>query len=123
MNSYHVVILGEGTLSSKEFLRRLGERWPTAHIQTTPLPELRRESVEFEIPMKEQTLYGSFADSGKGVSIHGGGIRDCAEFVHWCRSLIPPSESVHFCDNSMAIDCSLGADMTAVEIERIILSS
>jgi hypothetical protein len=66
--------------------------------------------------MERSVLYGSIAQSGEGVTIDSGALRDCAEFICWCRALIPASEKVIFCDESMAINFILGPSVTAEEI-------
>ncbi len=71
--------------------------------------------LEFEFPMEKSTLYGSLNRKCNAVILHAG-LQDCAEFTQWCRSLIPPSERVVFCDESMSINFVLAPGMSSVEI-------
>lgn len=112
--NYYIVINSAGVYPAKAFLARLRLRWPSARVH---------KEEDFEVPMKQQTLYGSLAHGDKGIVLNGGGIQDCAEFIHWYRSLLPVSEEVLFFDESMAIDCSLKPEMSAAEIEQVIVSS
>lgn len=68
--------------------------------------------------MERSVLYGSVDLSGKGLTIDSGALEDCAEFACWCRALIPPSERVIFCHESMAIDFVLEPSMTPAEIAQ-----
>ncbi|HYO56808.1 hypothetical protein [Archangium sp.] len=68
-------------------------------------------------------LYGSIAQSGKGLSIDGGALEDCAEFAYWCRAFIPPSEKVVFCHDSMGMYFVLEPSMTPEEIMQAMIAS
>ncbi len=118
--SFFVIIKTGWALETQEFLTRLLERWPMAQIEEVRDPKIS-DSVEFELSMRS-TLYGSLDRQGKGVTFHGG-LEDSAEFVHWCRSLIPPDEDVIVCDESMGIDFVLASDMTPAEIIQAMRTS
>ena len=78
---------------------------------------------DFDFPMERSVLYGSIARSGKCVTIDSGAIEDCAEFACWCRALIPPSEKVVFCHDSMCINFILEPGMSPEEVAQTINSS
>jgi hypothetical protein len=112
---FYIVIMTKWTLSPDAFLDRLRLRWPLAQIEepdASPLNTFR----DFNFPMERSSLYGSIAQSGKGVTIDGGAIEDCAEFACWCRVLIPPSENVVFCHELMAINFILEPGMAPADI-------
>jgi hypothetical protein len=120
--SYFIIIKTDWVLNAREFSERLLARWPTAQIEEE-LPKTKySDLLEFEFPMEKSTLYGSLNQKGNAVIFHGG-LQDCAEFTQWCRSLIPPSERVVFCDESMSINFSLAPDMTPEEIIQAVRSS
>jgi hypothetical protein len=119
--SYFIINKTSWRFSAQEFSERVSAQWPRA--QVTKLPDAKyNDALEFEFPMSESTLYGSLNRKCNAVSFHVG-LRDCAEFARWCRSLIPPSEEVIFCDESMSINFVLRPDMVPAEIVQAIEDS
>jgi hypothetical protein len=120
--SYFIIIKTAGALPTQDFSNQLLARWPRARIEKVQNPKLS-DLLEFELPMPQHVLYGALDRDGKGVTFQSGSFRDCAEFAQWCRSLIPPSEEVVFCDESMGIDFILEPSMTPEEIVQAVCSS
>jgi hypothetical protein len=119
--SYLIIVKTKWSFNGREFPERLLARWPMA--QVAELPETKyNELLEFELPMGKSTLYGSLNRKCNSV-IFQGGLQDCAEFARWCRSLVPPSEEVVFCDESMSIHFILKPGMTPAEIIRVMTGS
>jgi hypothetical protein len=119
---YYVVITTGWTLSAVAFLDRLRLRWPLVQIEEPRVFRLNTFQ-EFEFPMERSVLYGSVAKSGEAVTIDSGALEDCAEFACWCRALIPPSEKVVFCHDSMCINFMLEPNMTLADIAQAMRSS
>jgi hypothetical protein len=117
--NYFIIIKSAGSIDTREFPTRLRERWPMARLEEVRNPKIS-DVLEFELPMSS-TLYGSLDRQGKGVTFLGG-LEDSAEFARWCRSLIPSSEEVAFCDESMSMDFLLKPSMTPADIVRAALS-
>ncbi|QRN96008.1 hypothetical protein JRI60_44445 [Archangium violaceum] len=114
---YYIVITTGWTFSAEAFLGRLRMRWPLVQIEKLSTSQTHTFQ-DFEFPMDRSVLYGSVELLGKGLTIDSGALEDCAEFAHWCRALIPPSEKVVFCHESMAIDFLLEPGMTPAEIAQ-----
>jgi hypothetical protein len=112
---YYIVITTGWTFSPAAFLGRLRMRWPKVQIEELSTSRLQTFR-DFEFPMERSMLYGSVARSGEALTIDSGALEDCAEFAYWCRALIPSSEKVVFCHESMCIDFVLDPSMSPVEI-------
>lgn len=119
--SYFLIIKTEWVFDSQEFSRQLRTRW--SEVLVKEVQNLIRENVlDFEIPMSETTLYGSLNRKCNAVIFHVG-LKGCSVFAHWCRALIPPSEEVVFCDESMTIHFELKPGMSPTDIIQAIRSS
>lgn len=113
--SYFVIIKTGWVFEPRRFSEQLLARWSIAKLKEEPPNKKYSDLLEFEFPMEKTTLYGSLNRKCDAVIFHAG-LQDCAEFIQWCRSLIPPSETVIFCDETMIINFVLEPGMTSAEI-------
>jgi hypothetical protein len=120
--SYFIIIKTDWVFNAREFSERLLAHWPTAQIEEIHPKTKYDDLLEFEFPMEEATLYGSLNQERNAVIFHAG-LQDGAEFVRWCRSLIPADESVIVCDESMGSNFALVSEMTPAEIIQAMRSS
>ena len=112
--NYFIIIKTEWAFAAQEFSTQLRERWPMVRIKD--FQDLHdSESMEFELPMEKSKIHGSLNREGNAV-IFIGVFQDCSRFAQWCRSLIPSTEKVIFCDESMSINFVLRPSMTPEEI-------
>ncbi|PTL81805.1 hypothetical protein [Vitiosangium sp. GDMCC 1.1324] len=119
--NYFIIVKTGWTFAAQEFSAQLRERWPIAQIDEIQDPD-DSEVLEFKLPMEKSRIYGSLNREGNAV-IFVGGFQDCSRFAQWCRSLIPPTEKVVFCDESMSINFVLEPSMTPEEIVQAARSS
>lgn len=118
---YLVIIETEWAFSVNDFKSQLLERWPMARtrdVQSTRHPAV----LDFEMPMRQSVIYGALYQKGNAVSFSGE-LEDCADFAHWCRSLIPTGESVLFCDEAMNTSLPLKLDTTPADIVHAVVTS
>jgi hypothetical protein len=118
---YLVIIETEWTFSVHDFKSQLLERWPM--VRTRDVQSTKHTAVlDFEVPMMQSVIYGELYQKGNAVSFSGE-LQDCADFAHWCRSLIPAGESVLFCDEAMNTNLSLKMDTTPADIFQAVVTS
>lgn len=115
--SYFIILKTDWVFNARELSRQLLTRWPAARVKEVQPTTKYSDLLEFEFPMEKSTLYGSLNQERNAVIFHAG-LQDSAKFTQWCRSLIPPSEKIIFCDETMSINFVLEPGMTPVEIVR-----
>lgn len=120
--NYFIIIKTDWVFNAREFSQQLLARWPEARIKEEQPRTKYSDLLEFEFSMEKSTLYGSLNQERNAV-IFLAGRQDSAKFTHWCRSLIPSSETVIFCDESMSINFVLEPGMTPVEIVQAMRAS
>ncbi|WP_257455013.1 hypothetical protein [Archangium lipolyticum] len=119
--NYFIIVKTGWVFTAQEFSKQLRDRWPVSLIKEVQDPR-DSEALEFELPMENSKIYGSLNRKGNAV-IFIGSLQDCAEFTQWCRSFIPPSEEVVFCDESMSINFELAAGMSPADIVQAMRAS
>lgn len=120
--SYFIILKTDWVFNVREFSRQLLTRWPAARMKEVQPTTKYSDLLEFEFPMEKSTLYGSLNQERNGVIFHAG-LQDSAKFTQWCRSLIPPSETVIFCDETTIINFILAPGMTPAEIVQAMSDS
>ncbi|MFL5353873.1 hypothetical protein [Archangium sp.] len=113
--SYFIILKTDWVFNAREFSRQLLMRWPAARMKEVRPTTKYSDLLEFEFAMEESTLYGSLNWECNAVIFHAR-LQDSATFTQWCRLLIPLSEMVIFCDETMSINFVLEPGMTPVEI-------
>jgi hypothetical protein len=112
--NYYAIIKTDWSLGQEYFSRELLARWPTAKVRELVNPR-RSDVLEFELPTVQPELLGSLNRRGNAV-IFSGNLEDCAEFALWCRSIVPPSEPMIFCDEAMNASLPLEVMTTREDI-------
>ncbi len=115
--NYFFIAERVGVLAAPPFHQQLLSRWPQAAIEEVRNPA-DIHALEFRVPMKHSRVDGSLNREGDSV-VFIGDFRDCAEFALWCRGLIPPSESVTFCDEGMRGSIELEPSTTLADIFNV----
>ncbi len=118
---YLVIIKTGWVFSAQEFKDHVLRRWPTARIEEVQNPS-SNDVLEFDVPKVRRGLHGSLSRDGNAV-IFSGELEDCAEFAQWCRSLVPVSEEVLFCDEAMNTSLRLEPGTTPRDIFQSVLES
>lgn len=118
---YLVIVRTDWKFSAQEFKKQFLGRWPTVRLKEISDPK-DNDIFGFQFPMKRMLLHGSLTRDGKAV-IFSGELEDCAEFAYWCRSLIPASEEVLFCDEAMNASFPLRPDTTPADIFQAVVTS
>jgi hypothetical protein len=114
---YFLIMLSEQRFSTEDFKRRLLTRWPGAILQEETNPR-SISSLTFELPLSHSVLDGSMHRDGSAIPFDGD-IRDVAEFVLWVRSLVPESECLRFCDESMSAELDVLPSTSLDDIFRL----
>lgn len=113
--SYFIILKTDWVFNAREFSRQLLTRWSAARMREVQPTTKYSDLLEFEFAMEKSTLYGSLNQERNAV-IFQAGLHDSAKFIQWCRALIPSSETVVFCDETMIINFVLEPGMTPAEI-------
>lgn len=119
--NYYAIIKTDWSLGQEHFSRELLARWPTAKLRELVNPR-RSDVLEFELPTARPELLGSLNRRGNAV-IFSGNLEDCAEFALWCRSIVPSSEPMLFCDEAMNASLPLEVATTREDILRVFRGS
>ncbi|MFL5352731.1 hypothetical protein [Archangium sp.] len=118
---YYIITENEGLPSASDFTSRMIARWPGATVERISNPD-RSYALEFQIPMAHSHVEGLLDRTGSSINIEGD-LRELAEFVQWCRALIPPHLRLIFCDEGMNGEVKVTPTMTATDIVRAFYES
>jgi hypothetical protein len=92
----------------------VASRWPLTILEEVRDPA-SSHALEFRIPMAHSRVDGSLNRAGSAL-VFVGDFRDCAELALWCRTLVPPAETLTFCDEGMSATLELTQQTTATDI-------
>lgn len=103
-----------------EMTQYLRNKWANVRIKKILNPE-DNNSLEWEVPLELDVLYGSIDREGQSIHLEGD-IQDCAQFAVWFRSIVPESQVLVFFDENYTSDISLGRDVTEQQIVGLFTS-
>lgn len=113
---FFVIAKRDNVLPASEFTQLLVSRWAGTKVMQVKESESPL-ALEFRTPMQHSRLDGSLNRRGSCIAFVAD-LPDCAEFAHWCRSIVPPHEPLLFCDEGMSGKVELEPTMMATDILR-----
>lgn len=101
-------------MTPEDFIAKLLGPWPEARVRKRSCVD--RISHDWKVQMPGGEFEGSFDREHSGVAMNGA-FKDCVNFALWFRSLVPPEQSLVFCDDGLNVEFPVTVDTTAAEIE------
>ncbi|NET60293.1 MAG: hypothetical protein F6K47_30365 [Symploca sp. SIO2E6] len=103
-------------ISESYFIQHLEKQWSGIEIHKTTNPD-DYYVLEWVVKVSSRghRLDGALHRDGQGISLDGY-LEDCARFVIWFRSLVPPTQNLVFYDQGYNCHVELEATTTESEI-------
>lgn len=115
--SFFAISTGSWSIPAQDFMLRMRSRWPGVVIREVTSPDTSN-LLTFELTMPHsEAVDGALQSAGKSIYLDSD-LRDAAQLALWFRSLVPPSEPMVFCDESMSGYLDLNSDTTETDIFR-----